>query len=115
MDAALAPLVPLGPPQPQALQVRAEPVKAVAPLLWGLWTGESAPETQPNPAPNRAVAKPAKSLIEELSALTTLAQAIQQTSDKVTEAHATFLRNQGAALDQIQAISHLLQSIGDER
>ena len=116
----LAPLFPLGAQQPNALLVQGGEVTSLAPLLWQAWAGVEAQTPkptvpQPNPAPNRAVKSTTTAgLTQELAALTAMANALQQTSDRVTEAHALFLRNQDAALDQIQQISHLLQAIRNE-
>ena len=111
---ALAPLFLLGPQQPNAMWIRGGEISKEAPLLWGTWTGVTPKTPQPNPAPNRAISAPQTGLANELAALTALAHSLQHTADKVTEAHGQFLRNQEAALDQIQAISHLLQSFQDE-
>ena len=112
-NGTLAPLYPMGPHQQSAWLVQGGDAKTLAPLLWQTWTGSEPTKTLPNPASNRAISNSA-GFANELMALTTLAQSLEQTANKVTAAHATFLSNQEAALDQIQQISSLLQAISDQ-
>ena len=111
----IAPLYPMGAPQPEALVVSGGAPKALAPLMWNDWTGNVQTVPQPtNTASNRPITPIKSGLTSELAALAALAQSLQETTHKVTEAHALFLSNQDAALNQIQQISHLLQAISDQ-
>jgi len=110
---ALAPLYPLGSETAAALSFPSGGVRKTAPLLWANWAGIES-EPRPNPAPNRPENMTSHSqLLEQLAALSTLANSLQQTAESVNQAHAIFLRNQDAALDQIHQISTLLQALKD--
>ena len=117
---ALAPLQPLGPSRGPAITVSGSGVQHDAPLLWATWTGTPT-IIQPNPGINRPVSKPERTvevtlpeqdnLLRHLTAMSTLAHSLQQTSETVTKAHAQFLENQENALNQIQQINALFEAI----
>ena len=109
-NGAIAPLYPLGPPQPAAFLVTGGAPNLLAPLSWYDWVVPKPSEVQPNPAPNRPRPSAAMNLTPELAGLTALARSLQETTEKVTAAHSQFLSNQTAALDQIKQISDLLQA-----
>ena len=115
------PLAPLLPFETGATEVFTVPTgedRPTRPLTWIEWTGATV-EDQPNPASNRpenrALEAPtANAIVAQAAALSTLAQSMQKTAERVNSAHAQFLRNQESALEQLQQVHHLLRSLQDQ-